>query len=51
MDDNLRNILITKDRTKMRKKMIAQTKEGKTVRITVKYESLAADHKVQMADL
>ena len=51
MDDNLRNILITKDRTKTRKKMRAQTKEGKTVRSTVKYESLASGHKAQMADL
>ena len=35
----------------MRKKVRDQTKEGKTVRSTVKYENSARDHKAQMNDL
>ena len=50
-DANLKDILIAKDKKKMRKKIKDQTKEGKTVRSTVKYENLAAGHKAQMADL
>ena len=51
IDANLKDILTAKDKKKMRKKIKDQTKEGKTVRSTVKYENLAAGHKAQMADL
>ena len=45
IDDNLLDILVLKDEAKMRKKMRDQTKEGKMVWSTVKYENSAADHK------
>ena len=51
IDDNLLNILLGKDEVKMRKKVRSQTIEGKTVRSTTKYESLAQGHKAQMNDL
>ena len=51
MDNNLLNILITKDKTKKHKRIRSQTNEWKIIRSTVKYENLAACHKAQMSDL
>ena len=51
IDDNLLNILVCKDQTKIHRKLRAQTKEGKSNRSTVKYKNLAEGHKVQMDNL
>ena len=51
INENLLNILMCRDKTKMQKKMRAQTEEGKTMKSTVKYENLGGDHKAQIEDL
>ena len=51
VDENLLDMLISKDRKKLRKRNREQTKEGKAVRSRLKYEMLASTHRSQMIDM